>query len=68
MVVFRTSGSQPGSGIPISDRMLLTTAFENLNSADALFLIDGAEPGELDCAGETGRRVYQAEQRVGPER
>jgi DNA polymerase-3 subunit chi len=28
--------------------ILLTTAFENPNGADALFLIDGAEPGELD--------------------
>lgn len=27
--------------------ILLTTAFENPNDADALFLIDGAEPGEL---------------------
>jgi len=27
--------------------ILLTTAFENPNGADALFLIDGAEPGDL---------------------
>jgi DNA polymerase-3 subunit chi len=27
--------------------ILLTTAFDNPNGADALFLIDGAEPGEL---------------------
>ena len=27
--------------------ILLTTAFENLNGADALFLVDGAEPGDL---------------------
>ena len=27
--------------------ILLTTGFENANSADALFLVDGAEPGEL---------------------
>ena len=27
--------------------VLLTTGFENPNSADALFLVDGAEPGEL---------------------
>lgn len=27
--------------------ILLTTGFENLNAADALFLVDGAEPGEL---------------------
>ena len=27
--------------------ILLTTDFENPNQADALFLIDGAEPGEL---------------------
>lgn len=27
--------------------ILLTTEFENPNGADALFLIDGAEPGEL---------------------
>ena len=27
--------------------VLLTTGFENPNAADALFLIDGAEPGEL---------------------
>ena len=26
------------------------------------------EPGQLVSAGETGRRVYQAQQRVGPER
>jgi DNA polymerase-3 subunit chi len=28
--------------------ILLTTGFDNANSADALFLIDGAEPGALD--------------------
>jgi len=28
--------------------ILLTTGFENANRADALFLVDGAEPGELD--------------------
>jgi DNA polymerase-3 subunit chi len=27
--------------------ILLTTGFDNVNGADALFLIDGAEPGEL---------------------
>ncbi|MFD3265833.1 DNA polymerase III subunit chi [Phenylobacterium ferrooxidans] len=27
--------------------ILLTTSDENLNAADALFLVDGAEPGEL---------------------
>ena len=27
--------------------ILLTTRFENVNAADALFLVDGAEPGEL---------------------
>lgn len=27
--------------------VLLTTGFENPNGADALFLVDGAEPGEL---------------------
>lgn len=27
--------------------VLLTTGFENPNAADALFLVDGAEPGEL---------------------
>jgi DNA polymerase-3 subunit chi len=27
--------------------ILLTTGFENANGADALFLLDGAEPGEL---------------------
>ena len=27
--------------------VLLTTGFENANDADALFLVDGAEPGEL---------------------
>lgn len=27
--------------------ILLTTGFENANAADALFLVDGAEPGEL---------------------
>ena len=27
--------------------ILLTTGFENANSADALFLVDGAEPGEV---------------------
>jgi len=27
--------------------ILLTTGFENPNAADALFLVDGAEPGEL---------------------
>ena len=28
--------------------ILLTTGFDNTNAADALFLVDGAEPGELD--------------------
>ena len=28
--------------------ILITTGFENPNGADALFLVDGAEPGELD--------------------
>ncbi|MGA0604363.1 DNA polymerase III subunit chi [Phenylobacterium sp. VNQ135] len=28
--------------------ILLTTEFDNPNGADALFLVDGAEPGELD--------------------
>lgn len=28
--------------------VLLTTGFDNPNRADALFLVDGAEPGELD--------------------
>ena len=28
--------------------VLLTTGFENPNAADALFLVDGAEPGDLD--------------------
>jgi len=27
--------------------ILLTTGFENANSADALFLVDGAEPGQV---------------------
>jgi len=27
--------------------VLLTTGFDNPNAADALFLVDGAEPGEL---------------------
>jgi DNA polymerase-3 subunit chi len=27
--------------------ILLTTGFENANAADALFLVDGADPGEL---------------------
>ena len=27
--------------------ILLTTGFENRNAADALFLVDGADPGEL---------------------
>jgi DNA polymerase III subunit chi len=27
--------------------ILLTTGFENANGADALFLVDGAEPGDL---------------------
>ena len=35
---------------PLADRqpILLTTAAENLNAAQALFLIDGAEPASLD--------------------
>jgi DNA polymerase-3 subunit chi len=35
---------------PNSERqpVLLTTGFENPNGADALFLVDGAEPGELN--------------------
>lgn len=28
--------------------VLLTTAFDNQNAADALFLVDGADPGELE--------------------
>lgn len=32
------------SGQPI----LLTTGFDNPNGAEALFLVDGAEPGEID--------------------
>jgi DNA polymerase-3 subunit chi len=34
---------------PFAERqpVLLTTAFDNPNSAEALFLIDGAEPGDL---------------------
>jgi DNA polymerase-3 subunit chi len=35
---------------PMADRqpILLTTRAENANGANALFLLDGAEPGELD--------------------
>jgi DNA polymerase-3 subunit chi len=35
---------------PLADRqpILLTTGVENPNGAQALFLLDGAEPGELD--------------------
>ena len=29
--------------------ILLTTGFDNPNAADALFLVDGAEPGELQA-------------------
>lgn len=36
--------SEPGAA---RQPILLTTAFENPNGADALFLIDGADPGEL---------------------
>jgi DNA polymerase-3 subunit chi len=34
---------------PMADRqpVLLTTALENPNAAEALFLVDGAEPGDL---------------------
>jgi DNA polymerase-3 subunit chi len=34
---------------PTAERqpVLLTTGFENPNAADALFLVDGAEPGDL---------------------
>lgn len=35
---------EPASG---RQPILLTTGFENANSADALFLVDGAEPGDL---------------------
>lgn len=37
------------AGEPQAERqpILLTTGFDNPNSADALFLVDGAEPGEL---------------------
>ena len=51
--------------------ILLTTAMENLNAADALFLVDGAEPGELegyarcvvlfDSADETQLRTARAQ-------
>jgi DNA polymerase-3 subunit chi len=36
-------------GEPLAERqpILITTAMENLNRADALFLIDGAEAGEI---------------------
>lgn len=38
------------AGDPAAARqpILLTTDFDNPNGADALFLVDGAEPGELD--------------------
>lgn len=36
--------SEPGAA---RQPILLTTTFENPNGADALFLIDGAEPGDL---------------------
>lgn len=38
------------AGEPQAERqpILLTTGFDNPNGADALFLVDGAEPGELD--------------------
>lgn len=38
------------AGEPHAERqpILLTTADDNPNAADALFLIDGAQPGELD--------------------
>jgi DNA polymerase-3 subunit chi len=32
---------------PARQPILLTTGFENANAADALFLVDGAEPGDL---------------------
>ncbi|WP_309088723.1 DNA polymerase III subunit chi [Phenylobacterium sp.] len=37
------------AGEPAAERqpILLTTGFDNPNGADALFLVDGAEPGEL---------------------
>ena len=37
------------AGEPMSDRqpVLVTTGFENPNGAEVLFLIDGAEPGDL---------------------
>jgi len=37
------------AGEPNAERqpVLLTTGFENRNQADALFLLDGAEPGDL---------------------
>ena len=36
---------------PLAERqpILLTTGMENSNQAQALFLLDGAEPGELDA-------------------
>lgn len=37
--------SEPGAQ---RQPVLLTTDFENPNGADALFLVDGAEPGALD--------------------
>jgi DNA polymerase-3 subunit chi len=38
------------AGEPNASRqpVLLTTSFDNANAADALFLVDGAEPGALD--------------------
>ena len=36
--------AEPGAG---RQPVLLTTDFDNPNSADALFLVDGAEPGDL---------------------
>ena len=35
---------EPGAA---RELILLTTGFENANGADALFLVDGAEPGEV---------------------
>jgi DNA polymerase-3 subunit chi len=39
------------AGEPNAERqpVVLTTGFDNPNGADALFLVDGAEPGELEA-------------------
>ena len=41
------SDDEPGAA---RQPILLTTGFENANGADALFLVDGAEPGELSAS------------------